>query len=117
MKELELRFIASGRSLWDFAVSGRAIVLNDTMTLPVNECLGKIIIVHSPSPDVILYMRHAVAVVAETGGPLCHAAVLATEIGCPIVVAVDDITKLVSNGSRLTLISKDGVGKIYETDV
>lgn len=113
----EKRFVASGKSLWDFVVSGNAVILSDTMALSVNECEGRIVICHSPSPDVILYMRHAAAVVAETGGPLCHAAVLAMEIGCPIIVAANSITSLINNGSKLILISEDGVGKIYETVV
>lgn len=112
-----MRFVASGKCLWDFVVSGNAIILNDNMNLPVNECIGKIIIIHSPSPDVILYMRHSAAVVAETGGPLCHAAVLAMEIGCPIVVAAKNVSSLIKNGSKLILISKNGIGNIYETDV
>lgn len=81
-----MRQIFSGRCIWDFSVSGEVIVLDNDFSVPIEVCANRIIITHSPSPDIFLYMQHALAIVTETGGVLCHAAVLAMEMGCPIIV-------------------------------
>lgn len=112
-----MKKIFSGRCLWDFSLMGEVIILDDDLSLPVGKCVNKIIITHSPTPDIIFYMQHAVAVVAETGGVLCHAAVLAMEIGCPIIVGVGDIIHKVENGKILQLEGKDGVGIAYEKTI
>lgn len=119
MKRIDnkMKFLASGKCLWDFEISGKGIILDDNMNLPIEKCIGKIIIVHSPSPDVILYMRYAVAVIAETGGTLCHAAVLAMELGCPIVVTVENVTNILHDEIDLFVIGRNGVGSIYEANV
>lgn len=110
MREL----ICTGKTLWDFSVSGEAIVFDDNFPLDPKECDGKIIIVNTPSPDIIIYMNTCAAIVTETGGILCHAAVLALEIGCPIVVAVSSALELIQSGMHLTIYSSGHEGSIYE---
>lgn len=106
--------IVTGRCLWDFSIDGEAIVIDDELTTCVEECKDRIIVVHSPSPDFIIHMAVATAVVTETGGVLCHAAVLAMEIGCPIVVGAEDAIKLISNGLHLRVVGENGVGRVFK---
>ena len=107
------KFIGVGRSLWDFTKTGEALLMDDSSFPSIDECQGKILITHIPSPDIVLYMRGALAIVAETGGVLCHAAVLALELGCPIIVAAEGIKSKILNGEKVTLESLNGEGKIY----
>ena len=107
------KLIGVGRSLWDFSLSGEVIVIDDDKFPPIEECKGKILVTHIPSPDIVLYIKDALAIVAETGGVLCHAAVLALELGCPIVVAAEGVKSKVYNKDVVTIESKDGEGKIY----
>lgn len=106
--------LTTGRCLWDFSIDGDAIVVDDELTRCVEECKDHIIVAHSPSPDFIMHMAVATAVITETGGVLCHAAVLAMEIGCPIVVGATDALKVISNGLHLRIVGENGVGRIYE---
>ncbi|MGN0812230.1 MAG: PEP-utilizing enzyme [Candidatus Coproplasma sp.] len=107
------KIIGTGRCLWDFSLSGEAVIFDDEVFPPLDECIGKILITHIPSPDIVIYMRTAKAIVAETGGVLCHAAVLALELGCPIIVAADGVKEKVGNGDLITVEGIDGVGTIY----
>ena len=109
MKEI----IGLGRSLWDFSIKGEVVIIDDDSFPPVDECKGKILVTHIPSPDIVLYMKEAIAIIAETGGVLCHAAVLALELGCPIIVAAEGVKGKTSNDKIVTIESLNGEGKIY----
>lgn len=110
------KIIAKGKCLWDFYVTGKAVILDHT-DLPQDAYIGGILIVRSPSPDIVIYMNSALGVVAETGGTLCHAAVLAMELGCPIIVAADGISQKIKEGDRISIEGINGEGIIYEATV
>lgn len=112
-----MKEVFSGRCLWDFSVKGEIIILDKGMTLPVDSCTNRIIVTHTPSPDIFLYMHNALAIVTETGGVLCHAAVLALEMGCPIIVGAKDALSCVEEGKTICLIAKNGIGVAYETAI
>lgn len=107
------KVIGVGQSLWNFSIIGKALIIDDNVFQPIEECRGKILFTHIPSPDIVLYMRDALAIVAESGGKLCHAAVLATELGCPIIVAAEGVKSKVLNGDIIRLESINGEGVIY----
>ena len=107
------KIISVGRCLWDFSLSGEVVILDDTQFPDLESCIGKILITHIPSPDIVIYMRSAKAIVAETGGLLCHAAVLALELGCPIIVAAEGVMGKVCDGDIVSLEGSEGIGRIY----
>lgn len=109
--------ITFGKSLWDFSISGEAVILEDNILLSAEMYKNKILITHSPTPDIYMCMQHALAIITETGGVLCHAAVLALEMGCPIIVGANQAMQLIQNGTIITLESKNGIGVIYEKNV
>lgn len=108
-----MEVLGKGICLWDFYTTGEPLLIDDNMFPPLEECRGKILVTHIPSPDVVLYMRDALAVVAETGGILCHAAVLALELGCPIIVAAEGIIEKVKGKKEISLDGINGQGLIY----
>lgn len=109
-----MRQVFSGRTLWDFSVMGEVVIFDDEIPLSVEMYTNRIIVAHSPSPDIFLYMHQALAIVTETGGVLCHAAVLAMEMGCPIIVGVEGAIQSVKNGMMIGLESRNGIGIAYE---
>ena len=108
------KMICIGKSLWDFSVSGEVIIFKDDEFPSVEECHGKIIVTNIPSPDIVMYMSECLAIVAETGGLLCHAAVLALEMGCPIIVSADGVTNKLRHGQRVLVSCDNHEGYIYE---
>jgi rifampicin phosphotransferase len=51
----------------------------------------------------------AAAVVADTGGPLSHAAIVAREYGIPAVLGTENATTLLKDGDFVTVDGNEGV--------
>lgn len=108
-----MEVLSKGVCLWDFYITGEPLLIDDNKFPPLEDCRGKILVTHIPSPDVVLYMRDALAIVAETGGILCHAAVLALELGCPIIVAAEGVIEKVKGKKEISLEGINGQGLVY----
>jgi pyruvate,water dikinase len=55
-----------------------------------------------------------VAAVLDTGGIMCHAAIVAREYGLPAVVGTGSATKQIKNGDRLRVDAVTGVVTILD---
>ena len=53
-------------------------------------------------------MRRAAAIVTETGGMTCHAAIVAREFGIPCVMGAADATALVHDGEAVEVDATAG---------
>ena len=60
----------------------------------------------TPSYNTVLAV--AGAIVCEDGGPLCHAAVMARELGIPAVVGVTGALDAVADGAELEVDASAG---------
>jgi phosphoenolpyruvate-protein kinase (PTS system EI component) len=69
---------------------------------------GCIVVAHDATPDVILVMERAAGLIFETGGPACHAAILAREHGVPCVVGVHGALGQIVTGARVFINGLDG---------
>ncbi|MBD2537975.1 putative PEP-binding protein [Coleofasciculus sp. FACHB-SPT36] len=78
---------------------------------PVN---GKILVVKSITPDRLVLLKQAVAVVAEQGAMTCHAAIIARELGIPAVVGAVGATRLIQTGDAV-LVDGDK-GAVYRVE-
>jgi phosphohistidine swiveling domain-containing protein len=109
--ELEVDAYLSGIAASSGTAQGRARVVNDPAEAPAS--LGREDILVVPYSDVGWTPLFASigGIVAETGGQLSHAAIVAREYGLPAVVGVKDATRLIREGQPLSL---DGNrGRVY----
>ncbi|MEE2777046.1 MAG: PEP-utilizing enzyme [Acidobacteriota bacterium] len=60
-----------------------------------------------------LFPRSA-ALVMEVGGTMCHAAVVARELGIPAVFGVTDATSKLENGQQVEVDGASGVVRLLE---
>jgi pyruvate,water dikinase len=84
------------------SVRGEAVVLKSFKAWR-DVPLGAIVVAGAATPDAVLVMERAGGLVFETGGPACHAAILARELGLPCVVGVAGATELIRDGDRVTI--------------
>jgi pyruvate,water dikinase len=70
---------------------------------------GEILVAPSTSPDWMSVMRRAAAVVTESGGITCHAAIVSRELGVPCIVGARDATSILTDGSVVTVDATKGV--------
>ncbi len=76
---------------------------------------GEILVTDMTTPDFVPAMKKAAAIVTNTGGMTCHAAIVSRELGVPCVVGTREATTKLQNGQFITV---DAVrGKVYDGDV
>jgi pyruvate,water dikinase len=69
---------------------------------------GEVLVAEMTSPDWVPVMRRAAAVVTDSGGMTCHAAIVAREMGVPCVVGTRDATSTLSTGQLVTVDGTSG---------
>jgi len=70
---------------------------------------GDVLVTHMTSPDWVPLMRKAAAIVTDSGGMTCHAAIVSRELGIPCVVGTGDATKRLRDGELVTVDATRGV--------
>jgi pyruvate,water dikinase len=76
----------------------------------INE--GDVLVTEMTTPDFVPAMRKAKAIITDTGGRTCHAAIVSRELGIPCVVGTGTATHVLTNGQIVTV---DGAkGKVYK---
>ncbi|OHV32323.1 phosphoenolpyruvate synthase [Pseudofrankia sp. EUN1h] len=64
---------------------------------------GEVLVAEMTSPDWVPVMRRAAAIVTDSGGMTCHAAIVAREMGVPCVVGARVATSTLSAGQMVTV--------------
>ena len=107
-----MRLIAKGKCGWNYVTAGIAVILTDDTT--AEECANKIIIARSPTPEVVILLRNAIAIITETGGVLCHTAVIAMTMGIPFIVGAPDVLNEIKEGDVIKIVGNNGIGYVYK---
>lgn len=72
---------------------------------------GDILVSQATSPDLLPAMRKASAIVTNTGGLICHAAITSRELKIPCVVGTAKATLVFKDGDRVVVDATAGVVK------
>jgi pyruvate, water dikinase len=70
---------------------------------------GEVLVTHMTAPDWVPLMRRAAAIVTDSGGMTCHAAIVSRELGIPCVVGTGEATKALRDGEVVTVDAGAGV--------
>lgn len=70
---------------------------------------GEVLVTHMTAPDWVPLMRRAAAIVTDSGGMTCHAAIVSRELGVPCVVGTGDATQKLRDGELVTVDATHGV--------
>ena len=88
-------------------VKGKAKIISDvSMIAKLKE--GDILVAPFTTPLLTPAIFKASAIVTDTGGLVCHAAIVAREFGIPCVVGTDKATKVLSDGMELVVDGEKG---------
>ena len=74
---------------------------------------GQVLVTDMTDPDWEPIMKIAGAIVTNSGGRTCHAAIISRELGIPCVIGTGDGTEKLQNGSKVTIDCSEGTGRIY----
>jgi pyruvate,water dikinase len=105
-KEGELQGTAVSGGL----VEGSVRIIYEPDPTPIKE--GDIIVMEYADPGWTPLFPRASGVIMEVGGLMCHAAVVARELGIPAVFGIPNATTLLKNGQQIKLDGTKGMVKI-----
>jgi len=83
---------------------------NDSGKMKNNE----ILVAPMTSPDFILALKKAKAIITDQGGMTCHAAIVSRELNIPGIVATKIATKVLKNGDKVEVDADKGIVKILK---
>ena len=70
---------------------------------------GDVLVTHMTAPDWLPLLRRAAAVVTDSGGMTCHAAIVSRELGIPCVVGTGEATRKLRDGEIVTVDATRGI--------
>ena len=79
---------------------------------------GEILVAQMTNPDWLPTIRRAAALVTDTGGMTCHAAIVARELGVPCIVGTRTATRDLHDGTTVTVDGAHGrvlSGRVEDT--
>jgi len=105
--------LVTGRSVGDAIAQGKARLILDPKKLD-HFRNGEVLVTDKTDPDWEPIMKRASAIVTDQGGRVCHAAIIARELGIPAVVGTENATARLKTGQELTVSCAEGdEGRIY----
>lgn len=75
---------------------------------------GEVLVTDMTTPDWVPAMQRASAIVTQRGGRVCHAAIVARELGLPCVVGAPEALHALTDGEEVTVVCSEGdTGCVY----
>ena len=108
------RVLISGRGIGQRIGAGPARVIADVKDMDSLRP-GDVLVTHMTDPDWEPIMKRAAAIVTNSGGRTCHAAIVARELGIPAIVGTGHGTDVIADGAPVTVSCAEGdTGYVYE---
>ncbi|MCB1866282.1 MAG: phosphoenolpyruvate synthase [Chromatiales bacterium] len=106
--------LAQGKSVGGRIGAGRARIILEAAHM--NELQpGEVLVTDMTDPDWEPVMKIASAIVTNRGGRVCHAAIIARELGIPAVVGAGNATSRIPTEREVTVSCAEGdVGYVYD---
>ena len=101
-----------GMGIGDETYIGTALVVHDAVEALAAMEPGDIVVAPYTAPTYNSVLAMAGAIVTEEGGPLCHAAVIARELGLPAVIGAVGAMSLVPDGSTIEVDPRAGCVRV-----
>jgi pyruvate,water dikinase len=76
---------------------------------------GDVLVTEMTTPDFVPAMKRASAIVTNSGGMTCHAAIVSREMGIPCIVGTKTATTTLREGQVITVDASRGI--VYDGDV
>lgn len=106
-KKQSRKILAKGSAIGEKIGIGRVRVIKKLSQASAFK-EGEVLVANITDPDWEPIMKKASAVVTNSGGRTCHAAIVAREIGVPAVVGCGDATKVLNDSEEVTVCCSEG---------
>jgi len=108
------KVLVAGRAVGEMVGQGKARVILEVQKIDEFRA-GEVLVTNRTDPDWEPIMKKASAIVTNSGGRTCHAAIIAREMGIPAIVGCGDATEVLATGQEITIACCEGEdGHDYE---
>ncbi|MEH2124953.1 phosphoenolpyruvate synthase [Nostoc sp.] len=105
--------LVTGSAIGEAISQGKARLILDVQKLEQFQA-GEVLVTERTDPDWEPIMKRASAIVTNSGGRTCHAAIIARELGVPAIVGCGNATDILKPGQEVTISCAEGEeGKVY----
>ncbi|BCL38687.1 phosphoenolpyruvate synthase [Nostoc sp. MS1] len=105
--------LVTGRAVGEAISQGKARVILDPKQIEQFQA-GEVLVTERTDPDWEPIMKRASAIITNSGGRTCHAAIIARELGVPAIVGCGNATQVLTTGQEVTVSCAEGEeGKVY----
>ncbi|MEH2421379.1 MAG: phosphoenolpyruvate synthase [Nostoc sp.] len=105
--------LITGRAIGEAISQGKARLILDVQKLEQFKP-GEVLVTERTDPDWEPIMKRASAIVTNSGGRTCHAAIIARELGVPAIVGCGNATEILKPRQEVTISCAEGEeGKVY----
>ncbi|MBW4683921.1 MAG: phosphoenolpyruvate synthase [Komarekiella atlantica HA4396-MV6] len=102
-----------GRAIGEAISQGRVNLILDVHRIDQFKA-GEVLVTERTDPDWEPIMKRASAIITNSGGRTCHAAIIARELGVPAIVGCGNATDILKTGQEVTISCAEGEeGKVY----
>ncbi len=107
------KVLTFGASVGNKIGQGKAHIIRDVKDIHKFKP-GEVLVTEMTDPDWEPIMKIAGAIVTNSGGRTCHAAIISRELGIPCIVGTKNSTEKIRNGQNVTVSCAEGEkGYIY----
>jgi pyruvate, water dikinase len=109
------KILTIGASVGNKIGQGKAHIIRDVKDIHKFKP-GEVLVTEMTDPDWEPIMKIAGAIVTNSGGRTCHAAIISRELGIPCVVGTGSGTEKIKNGQNITVSCAEGEkGFVYNS--
>lgn len=102
--------VLQGRSASPGRVEAVVRIVDDPATDEFKD--GEVLVCKMTSPDYLPLMQKSAAILTDEGGILCHAAIVARELGKPCIVSTGEATTKLKTGQKVLVDADSGTVKV-----
>ncbi|SEO22889.1 pyruvate kinase [Paenibacillus sp. OV219] len=101
--------IAKGQGIGSQSATGKVVVARTPQEAIAKTTEGSILVTVSTDKEYMPAISKAAAVITEQGGITSHAAIVALNLGIPVILGVQNALELLHDGSEVTVYAEVGV--------
>lgn len=101
--------LVRGQGIGKSMAVGEAIVATTAEEIMSYDTTGKIIVTTGSERDMVPAIENCAGLITEEGGLTSHAAVVGLSLGIPVIVGIEDATKIIQSGQEITMDAESGV--------
>ncbi len=105
--------LITGRAIGEAISQGKVRLILDVSKIDQFQP-GEVLVTDRTDPDWEPIMKRASAIITNSGGRTCHAAIIARELGVPAIVGCGNATEILKTNQEVTVSCAEGEeGRVY----